>query len=300
MSAHLAIPGGERWQREFGFLKDTGIEPLLLLLLALARSKTGLRRLHDLLPENCRLLRPDLLRLTDFWEGMYERQPGGIQLDDDRAASALSALRRTCLKRGLVNYYRKRIQQSQSTDFETFGWLTHGWIGSWLNPTSPGYMVAWGSGGFTAKLFGGKCHIECAIQKDDSQRIIVVLGVQMDSLTEPLTHGILQLPSSQRLGKLYTEDWIHLPFVFPSCGLLPHLRSWDRDSGAIQPWTSDSRCFNLAGESFPAALQQLLVQHKIPVLDVCPDRPPRWLGEERAKERRVLISLLPLTTSAEE
>ncbi|MFA5886164.1 MAG: hypothetical protein WC863_00060 [Patescibacteria group bacterium] len=57
----------KEWNEKFGFFKITGLGHMYLAILAIAKSKADISKLHEMLPDNQRLFRGDLIKLEDFW-----------------------------------------------------------------------------------------------------------------------------------------------------------------------------------------------------------------------------------------
>lgn len=284
MHSTLAIPGGERWQREFGFLGETKMEATFLLLLTMARSKNGLRKLHSLLPTNCRLLRDDLLCLEKFWQDMFEVPPGGHQLDRDRARALLLL---TCPSNGLADYYALNLTEGR-TEFPSCRYRP---INSWLNPELPSRIAYGGTGDFRARLFDTECHLWCGLPCERPDHVIVGLALEQSILTESFAHHAMQLPPF-RTAPLPNDGYVRFVYPLPAGALSSHVCSWQKQTGEFLPFAPNVPGVVLARDTFPAALQELLAKQNIPVTQIQAAPAPDWLVESYRKQGLAMVSLL--------
>ena len=176
--------GASAWEREFGFLKEFGLECVYLTILLMAGSKSGIRYLVGLLPEYAQLLREDVIKLEEFWQEHLKRKAfdAAIAVGDERWA-----LERQCPDAyQAAGYYLRALRNASEVD-GCFSTLERYVLAS---PTSQGK----GCYQFSVAFFGTTFPMACELIIDPVPQVLVRIKVSRDQLTEKFTFGLLELP----------------------------------------------------------------------------------------------------------
>lgn len=179
----------EYWKSSFGILDTVGAGPLFWVMLMAARSASHLEKLHDLLPEDCKLLRDDLVAFKAFWKLLWgSKLPKGRQqrLPEQSAQVALS---RFLPERGMWRYYAICLERGRK------GYSKVGHVPIFSVPINKLELgQSWAA--YQAKLYGVDCLILIFLDEDKG---VLNVGVEVPryELTESFTHLLLNLPPSR-------------------------------------------------------------------------------------------------------
>lgn len=167
-------------EKTFPFLKDNMLAVYLAILIV-AKNKRHLATLYGLLPNNCRLLREDLIKLEDLWEQFFSMGPDVQKTPgDDLMEVILDMLRK---EEHLQKYYydlllRKSLLIVPSVYRRAFQWIIPQCYSS-KQAYLPVNIVS---------FKGNKAKIHFAYNTN----LYAVLSFQ--ELNEPLTYHLMQLP----------------------------------------------------------------------------------------------------------
>lgn len=181
-------------KERLGFLFDCQMDEPFWFLLCGARSVHHLEKLHDSLPPNCRLLRPDFIKLKEFFlelPSLMEPQAAELRCmlrvtPEERDRITLNLFRGVYSKGNLTDYYFHRLHDGR--DRFDFRRETRAKMICSLN-VSPGLQS------FNARLFDADFRTDCFFSGKTGQ-IGVSLSIWSNELTEPLTFKLLSLPRS--------------------------------------------------------------------------------------------------------
>ena len=177
------------WSRNFGFLKKISSCDAYLSILAMASSINHLDRLHDMLPENARLLRDDWIKLKKFWQLHF----GGNETAKYRKELTEWLLSEQTVEYGVTSYYAERIMERARP-------LQEGVKATGDFMFSPVVLsceerLGYGENHFQAELFGAV--VDTGFRYHQERKLLRVCFVFKErELTEQVTHGIIsKLPS---------------------------------------------------------------------------------------------------------
>lgn len=202
--------GAGEWEREFGFLREFGLECVYLNILILAlnkQEKSEIRRQVNLLPDYARLLRQDLIKFEKFWQK--------YRLDFAMRTWALESQYPEA--RTAKGYYLRALRNGSSVVDCRY--------------ESPGqeYVVASektlgrGISQFEVRLFGQTFHVWCqnttlpeklmdCTPETRLRDLLVGIFIDRDQLTEELAHSLLSLPyRDYRIGMANGGVVLHYP-----------------------------------------------------------------------------------------
>ncbi len=218
--------GNGRWDRDFSFLDKCGLATVYLTILGLAQSVTEIRKLIDLLPAYCRLLRNDVIRLEKFWQeeiGKKNPKVKGRVLSPAQLSTFEWLLSELCPEQLVATeYYRRSLvegAQTQLTDLQTFVDL-----GSQIMCPE---MAADGSRQhFRAVMFGQVFWLGCWLLPD-KQTILVRFTLYQIRLSEQITHSLLSLPpygtTIVNEGSSRKGAQVNLCYIPPTDKLMPYI-----------------------------------------------------------------------------
>jgi hypothetical protein len=221
--------GKREWDRNFPFLKKSGLDVPYLTILALARSKREVKTFHDLLPANCRLLTNDLINLKNFWAKYFS--PGinskkGVRVGklSNETLGWLLASQCPESSRVQLNYYLQRIREK----------------GEIFTYEKPKYRILScknrsGSGDyhFNISISNADFGMGCLLSGDRKMLVVSILG-DACLLDESLTHSITEWPGYelQERSKAYIKYGIIFRYFLDAKDFLPFLKEY-KDSHRI-------------------------------------------------------------------
>ncbi len=251
-------------QEKFGFLQQCKMLVPYQLILCLARSVTDLEKLHGFLPENCRLIRDDLIAFKQFWQLLYDNNPpnSGSRLPNGAAKALLIS---NCYKWGLTPNYIERLDHGREK-------LPDNPIpGSPRILTSP-ERCGNGYDHFTASVNRIPMEIGCFV-RDDGNKIEVRFTVWQSALTESVIYALKSVVAfstaaignrESRISSDFESSGVHVDFwlSLPTTALLEHTKKWKN------PHVSPDSYEYIADSGFPRALEQELIALGIPVSEI--------------------------------
>lgn len=205
METDRKFAGAAKWKRDFPLLNNYDLDKVYLTILSLAKSVRDVRRLHNFLPENCRLLRCDLIKLEEYWQSVI--LPLGrseSQKRDDQELIRWILLRQCPSWSNYQSYYAANLKsraiprpklESDESLHRPFHFKLHQHSETYV-------LYDYGStlidadeneGIFTAKICGLPFHIEFRIwQTGEIIEMLARLMTEFHLLTEPATYQLLE------------------------------------------------------------------------------------------------------------
>ena len=250
--------GGEgAWEREFGFLKEFGLHSLYLTILTLARSKTEILNLAELVPDYGRLMRNDVIRLQQFWTKYFDSNEEKVKPRSQRELSAISwVLENQCPdKAKATRYYLYKLR------------TLPGWVRAELHEDKLIIASVQTAGKpvhqFRTKLLGIDMHVsvwtfhEVQEQGEPKVGIKVRMVFPCKYLTEPLAFGLSK----------FMPDFVEFQDVYVAlCMSL----SIDLTCDLVEGPSASTRESLIATGAFLGELSAQVRDHGIPISDIEP------------------------------
>jgi len=195
--------GASEWKREFGFLDKCGLATVYLTILGLAQSNRDIRKLVELLPDYCRLLRNDVIKFEAFWLREVTR-PDKCE-PRERSEDELNFLRwllgKQCPdKKVSTGYYVDALKTAQ-TDQEFAGELRGEYNLPGVNVLSHESRLGHGYAHFRTMLDRVDVDLEVWVTPDQ-YHLVVRIPLWQTQLTEELTHYFLgKMPPFMMVGE---------------------------------------------------------------------------------------------------
>lgn len=269
----------EKWFYEFDWLRRIPTYHAYLSILGMAKSVNHLEKLHEMMPNDTRLLRHDWEKVADFWkyffagpetkkyrgkleEWLLEEHFADWRNEGHGCAGSFPTLNAT-------SYYAEQIRKQSSVTalyhFMSYWDGKSRYNGSRRVLTSP---EAYGHGDFhfQGSLFGKLVKFAFRFYKGGGSNgfLLAWFMLKESQLTEPLTHNIIsKLPDYQllryrvSLSSIPGSNHLHIAFELAATAM------WK----FVEPFRDDF----LAREQFPRAAAEFLRDEGIPVEgNLCP------------------------------
>ncbi|MBU0707134.1 hypothetical protein KKG41_02045 [Patescibacteria group bacterium] len=186
----MSILQSKSWSEGFSFLRVLKMEGVFLLLYALAQSVGDFRKLHSLLPDNCQMLRGDLLALIENWKLFHDGNSpeGGKRISDAHAQEMMAYL---CPEHGMTGRYVQLLDEGKEAESRFINMDVEI---IFSHQDRPGH----GSEHFNALVGGIGTKLGCFLSPDETT-VAVRFIVHSCNLSESSTHTLReQFASSLR------------------------------------------------------------------------------------------------------
>ena len=253
----------EDWMKLAEKLADSGVGQEMLqvikMLLAVARSRKDLRRLHDeTLEPDLRLCREDVIAVEDFWHAHFQPEnPQGAE--PISGTQAFFLLNHNVRVGTLSMYYAKRIEVVSGKVYGTLMDLMYrdGWEIVYSDPDRSGH----GEYHYQVTMFDKGFSLACLAGPESKLRVLIELWG--NALTEKFTHDVVtKLPKFDvaRTGGS-SEKGTHIALVYDidGLGIVDHLVQGPPSHGKSGP------PMQIGSQSFLQALVERLLEMGLPI-----------------------------------
>ena len=189
------IPGVREWNAKFSFLNKTGLNHLYLTILAMAQSKTDIKRIHNSLDPNKKILRNDLIELENFWEKYFkgDKKEAAINwlFTEQSTFIVYNSYNRKneIIEKNNTNYYYDYLASKRLMRDVNEKRSAHRLYSFIISDKDRLYREAH----FVTKLFNEVLVLKCYLGIYD-ENVLVKLTINEKKLTEELTYKLSQLP----------------------------------------------------------------------------------------------------------
>jgi hypothetical protein len=235
----------KEWMTKFSFLEETGLNHLYLTILGLAKSKNDLAKLHDILSDNQKILRTDLIELENFWAKYFDLETGRltpreqagwiISRQTDRQKNSLYPIVISDSPRNNCRYYyqylkgRAREPRTDEVDLnDELSFNNHIIIGS-PDRIGHGYAHFW------AALIDGQnssneymLDLELSIGSNEQEIIVRFIAYEY-LLDEPVTYFLSKFPpylSVSRSSSSHLGSQLDFSYSISVAALIDKLNSY--------------------------------------------------------------------------
>lgn len=256
--------GARAWKDEFPFLAKTGLDQLYQMILGMAGSKNDIRRFHNLLGANMRLLRPDLIKLENYWEKYIFSGKKIIYKQIGHSDETLKWLfAAQCSGKNNSKYYVDYLNFKTVSILPFFQLSDNRLVVSTEGRVSFCERFGLCFVHFYADIFNASFWVEC-FAPNDGGSITACFIIEEDFLTEELTYQLSQMP-----GYITQGTFSH----FGNTSYLVVNVPFDRKNELLKEYSSENfpgGSYYLANDGFVSYLKDKLIESGIPLTGLYP------------------------------